>query len=75
MACWWEKGFCPAVAPFVNTTEPAKKNNMNKKKYETPEVTLMECHVEKGFAGSATAPQQMEGLHETQNNYGDEIFS
>lgn len=43
---------------------------MKKKLYVTPEVELMECRVEKGFAGSLCYGEDM---GEKQNDPGDDV--
>ena len=56
-------------------------NNINiimKKKYESPEVRLVICQVENGYALShrdpATSTPQLEEFHNTEYSYGDDIF-
>lgn len=49
-----------------------------KKNYQAPEVRLVICQVENGYALShhnpATSTPQLEEFHNTEYSYGDDIF-
>lgn len=44
---------------------------MKKKQYETPQVELMECRVERGFAGSGYGGNNTEGSNDGTEGIGD----